>query len=1155
MNQPERLTPADLDQSPVTQSLSEAGIVLQLANGTIQACNGSAEGILGFTLEQIQGHDSNDCIWQTIHEDGSPFPGETHPASVALATGQSVFGVVMGLYRPKGDLVWIQIDANPLFQAGDSTPWAAIATFRDITAQRGTTVFSTGRTQSSSSSSFPRHTLLIVEDSAEDREIYRRYLNQDAHHRYRILEAETGEDALEICQRISVDAILLDYLLPDFDGLELLQTLLTQTQNAVPILLMTGYGNEALAVQVLKAGAEDYLIKDVLVAPDLQVAVQSAIQKTELRAQLRHAQERERLVTQIAQQIRQSLELSTILETTVTKVRQLLQTDRVTIFRFNLDWSVLAVAESVGEGWRSILLESIQDPCLADTFVRRYQQGRVLAVPDIYNAELNPCHVEMLAEFQVRANLVVPIHKGNQLWGLLIAHQCDAPRLWQASEIELLQQLSTQVGTAIQQSELYRQAQTELSERQRIEAELRESELFNRKILESTSDCIKVLNLEGQILYMNPCALRELGISEFSSLKYSAWVEFWRGPVRVTVEQAIYSARSGDISSFEGFRQTFDGTPKWWEVQVSPILDMDGTVERLLVVSHDITSRKGAEIALIESSDRLRLLYETVKSLLSSTQPLTLIETIFENLRGLFSLDLYLNYIAEDDSINLDAGVARFRLASFGGITSEIAQEIECLDFDQAICDAALYERHQSIQSGFERANYREVAVISELGMTAYSSHLLIYQEQLLGTLSFGSYSRTDFTAAETEFLQALCDQIAIALERGNLINSLQAQTEQLRHANHLKDEFLAVLSHELRNPLNPILGWSQLLLQGGLDADTAKLAFETIQRNALLQSQLIEDLLDISRAIRGKMLLNAQPVHLNVVIETALETVQLAANVKQIYIKVAAENDIQVSGDMRRLQQVFWNLLSNAVKFTNPGGQIAVQLTQVESYIQVRVSDNGKGIDPAFVPYVFEYFRQQDGSTTRNFGGLGLGLAIARQIVELHGGNIWAESAGEGCGASFVVQLPALATVDTVQAQNETLSMPELSLAGVRILVVDDDEDSRNFLLFLLQAQGAQVTLASTAVQAFQILQESLQDILLTDIAMPETDGYELVRSIRASEQDQVLPVIAITAYAGELNEQQVLGAGFQCHIAKPIDSYQLIVAIRGLIRSDQSV
>jgi PAS domain S-box-containing protein len=1133
-------------------SADEVGMVLQLADGKIQACNGAAERILGFTLEQIQGHDSCDCMWQTIHEDGSPFPGETHPVAIALSTGQSILGVIMGLYQPSGELIWLQIDSQPLFQAGETTPWAAVATFRDITAQRSADPAS-AQPRLPAVDPPTQRTVLIIEDCAADREAYRRYLSQEVRYRYRIIEVETGEEALEICRQVELDAVVLDYCLPDYEGLELLRLLSHQLSGHVPIVMVTGQGSELLAVQTFKAGAEDYLIKGDLTASELQTAIAEAIDKTDLRLRLRQSQERERLVAEISQQIRQSLDLKTILNTTVSEVRHLFDTDRVLIFRFRPDWSGTVIAESVGAEWKAVLATTMTDPCLATTYVRQYQQGRISAIADIHSTDLDPCHVEMLARFQVQANLVVPILHSDQLWGLLIAHHCSEPRSWQSSEVELLKQLSTQVGTAIQQAELYQQAQIELAERQRVEAELRDSELFNRQILDSTYDCIKVLTPEAQLLYMNPGGQLQMGICDFSRFANCQWIEFWDGDDRKAAKQALAIAKVGGVSQFEGFCPTMDGRPKWWEVQVSPILDAEGNVERLLSVSHDITSRKESELALKRGNDRIKLLYNAVKELLLSTQPLTLIDTLFHSLKDSLELDLYLNYIVEDEPSSAEC--PRMRLASHAGIDPEIVSDIEYLEFGQAICGTTAQKRHQTVLANVQSSDNPKTALIQAMGVTAYSSQPLISQGHLFGTLSFGSFRRTQFTIAETELLQALCDQIAIALERANLINSLQQQTEQLRQADRLKDEFLAVLSHELRTPLNPILGWSRLLQDRRLDEAQTLNALTTIERNAKLQSQLIEDLLDISRIMRGKLTLNAVPVNLASVIFAALETVRLAAEAKQIRIETTIDDRVQqVSGDPGRLQQVVWNLLSNAVKFTDEAGHIEVRLTQVDHHVQLQIIDTGKGINPVFVPHVFEYFRQEDGSTTRKFGGLGLGLAIARQLIELHGGTIWAESAGEGYGATFAFQLPGLTAMGDATEVTPASPLTSLPLAGICTLVVDDDDDARDFLSFLLEYNGASVAVAATAAEALQALERSLPDVFLCDIGMPDMDGYDLIRAIRASNHKQHLPAIAITAYAGELNQQKAIAAGFQHHLSKPIDSEQLILTITTLLASASS-
>ncbi|MEH2222974.1 ATP-binding protein [Nostoc sp.] len=392
--------------------------------------------------------------------------------------------------------------------------------------------------------------------------------------------------------------------------------------------------------------------------------------------------------------------------------------------------------------------------------------------------------------------------------------------------------------------------------------------------------------------------------------------------------------------------------------------------------------------------------------------------------------------------------------------------------------------------------------------------------------------------------------------ERDRLLELEQAARTEAERANRIKDEFLAVLSHELRSPLNPILGWARLLQTREFDAVALKKAIATIERNAQLQAQLIEDLLDVSRILQGKLNLKMLPVNLVLVIEAGLETVRLAAEAKNIQIQTMLDAAFgKVLGDSGRLQQVIWNLLSNAVKFTPEGGKIDIQLECVDAQAQITVSDTGKGISPEFLPYVFEYFRQADGTTTRKFGGLGLGLAIVRHLIELHGGTIQAESLGEGQGAIFRVRLP-LIKKDLTPKQNIDVAAlnpsPSIEiLAGIQILVVDDDDDTRDFHTFVLEQAGAMVTAVTSAKEALQILAKSQPDMLLSDIGMPEMDGYMLMRQVKALQANQAkqIPAIALTAYAGEINQQQALEAGFQKHLSKPVEPDKLVKAIATLI------
>ncbi|MEH2155057.1 PAS domain-containing hybrid sensor histidine kinase/response regulator [Nostoc sp.] len=396
----------------------------------------------------------------------------------------------------------------------------------------------------------------------------------------------------------------------------------------------------------------------------------------------------------------------------------------------------------------------------------------------------------------------------------------------------------------------------------------------------------------------------------------------------------------------------------------------------------------------------------------------------------------------------------------------------------------------------------------------------------------------------------------SVEKERDRLLEREMKARKQAEIAHKVKDEFLAVLSHELRTPLNSVLGWSKMLRTRNFDEKTTNHALETIERNAKLQTQLIEDLLDVSRILQGKLNLNVCRVSLVMVVEAALETVRLAAQAKSIQIQTIFDASLaQVMGDPNRLQQVVWNLFSNAVKFTPTGGRVGIRLMEADNQVQIQVSDTGKGISPDFLPYVFDYFRQSDGTTTRTFGGLGLGLAIVRKVVEMHGGKVQAESPGEEAGATFTVELPLLVRSEQVRGeenQSSPYALESSLLSDTQILVVDDEPDIRDLVTFILQDYGMQVTAVASAQEALQALSESIPDVLISDIGMPKTDGYMLMREVRSRSPQQGghVPAIALTAYAGEMNQQQALAAGFQMHISKPVDPDALVKAIADLIK-----
>ncbi|MEH2323953.1 MAG: ATP-binding protein [Nostoc sp.] len=404
-------------------------------------------------------------------------------------------------------------------------------------------------------------------------------------------------------------------------------------------------------------------------------------------------------------------------------------------------------------------------------------------------------------------------------------------------------------------------------------------------------------------------------------------------------------------------------------------------------------------------------------------------------------------------------------------------------------------------------------------------------------------------------------EQKQILEERAHLLELEQIARAKAETANRIKDEFLAVLSHELRTPLNAILGWSKLLQIGRLNQAKTSEALATIERNATLQVQLIEDLLDISRILQGKLTLDITKINLESTILSALQTMRLAAEAKLIEVTTVFEPLMgEVMGDSTRLQQVVWNLLSNAIKFTPKGGKVEVRLKQADGYAQIVVSDTGKGISAEFLPFVFDYFRQADSTSTRSFGGLGLGLAIVRNIIEIHGGIVKADSHGEGKGATFTVSLPLLQdeSPNLMDEQNYPvlLTPKSLPLAGIRVLVVDDDTDSLDFAAFVLEQDGAFVIALSSPNEALQTLAEVKPDVLISDISMPDMDGYMFIRQVRTwtPEQGGQIPAIALTAFARNDDEQEALKAGFQMHLAKPFNPEKLILAIAELVEAKMS-
>ncbi|MBD1896274.1 PAS domain S-box protein [Coleofasciculus sp. FACHB-129] len=669
----------------------------------------------------------------------------------------------------------------------------------------------------------------------------------------------------------------------------------------------------------------------------------------------------------------------------------------------------------------------------------------------------------------------------------------------------------------------------DISKRKQAEAALRQSEERYSTLARVSRVGIFHTDSQGKCLYTNERWCELTGITSEAALGAG-----WETALHPDDRQRIFAewyqaAQENRLFQSEYRYQRSDGSVAWVLGQAAPEIGENGETIGYVGTVTDISDRKQIEIALQESEMRLRRIVDS-------------------NIIGIFFGDLSGKITEANDAFLQIVGYTREDLQA-GEIAWNLMTPPEYVERTQQAVNEL---REQGVCVPFEKELIRKDG-----------SRVFV----LVGTALFeGSLQEQGVC-----YVLDLSERKRAEEERDRLFKLEQIARAQAESANRMKDEFLAVLSHEVRTPLNPILGWAKLLRSRKFDEKTTARALETIERNAELQSRLIEDLLDISRILQGKLSLNIAPVNLVATIEEAMETVRLAAEAKSIQIHSAiAPNLGKVLGDANRLQQVVWNLLSNAVKFTPIGGQVEIQLSQVPSpensefvqskfnqncYAQIQVRDMGRGIHPDFLPFVFDSFRQADSQTTRVSGGLGLGLAIVHHLVELHGGTVTAASPGEGQGATFTVTLPLMTTAPQTSQDNPLLDNSP-NLEGVKLLVVDDEVDTRELIVFILEECGAQVRAVASAAEALEALAQMKPDLLLSDIGMPEMDGYMLIRQIRArsAEEGGETPAIALTAYAGETNHQQILKAGFQKHLTKPIEPDELAVAIASLMSSISS-
>jgi PAS domain S-box-containing protein len=702
-----------------------------------------------------------------------------------------------------------------------------------------------------------------------------------------------------------------------------------------------------------------------------------------------------------------------------------------------------------------------------------------------------------------------------------------------------------------------------LADRERAEKALRESEERYRDLIENANDIVYTLDLNGNMTSVNKAAEVITGYSRETLLNKNL-TEFL-SPESVEANRKMLERKlSGEErTNYEMDIRSADGRMLTLEIS-SKLMFKDGQPAAIQGIARDITTRRRAEEAMRQADQRALAEYERLlEKVAKLAQILGTARDLGAIFGGLKEFAL-LSVPCDGLFVSLYDPIRDVRTACYGwGDGQEIdTSELPPMPVNYTGPNSRAIRTNQVIITNDymkETLGHPAVFVGPDNGKRPQSSLSapMAVMGRIVGTIEVQSYEQTAYREEHATAMRMAANLTAIAIENVRLLERESTARASAEESNRLKDEFLATVSHELRTPLTAILGWSRMLQGAPLESDMAVRAIETIKRNAKAQAQIIDDILDVSRIITGNLYLDLQPIELAPVLESAINVVRPTAEAKGIQIEVDFEQEpAAVPGDSNRLQQVFWNLLSNAVKFTPTGGKVTVQLRQVDSNVEIEVADTGQGITAEFLPFVFDRFRQADSTSTRQHGGLGLGLAIARHLIEIHGGSIEARSGGEGEGATFTVRLPLVgsviepdtsmnaAKIDEEAESRERLKAQEI-LSGLHVLIVDDDRDTLDLLSAALTQRSARVTTASSAGEAIRALKFFRPDVLISDIAMPGEDGYELLQKVIALDTVPAIPAIAITAYAKQEDKERALAAGFQRYLAKPVELGEFINAV----------
>ena len=676
------------------------------------------------------------------------------------------------------------------------------------------------------------------------------------------------------------------------------------------------------------------------------------------------------------------------------------------------------------------------------------------------------------------------------------------------------------------------------------------------KVVESSDDAIVSKDLSSVIVSWNRAAERMFGYPAEEAIGRS--IRMIIPADRQGEEDAVLAAiRAGrSVTHYETVRQRKDGSLIDISLTVSPIYDDVGEIVGASKIARDISDQVRLRQLAREHAEITEKLSEVGAVVASSLDRDAIVQKVTDTARELTTADFGAFFYNVRDADSGDA----YMLYTLSGAPKEAFSTFPHPRATAVFAPTFRGEATIRLDDVTADPRFGQNPPFHGMppGHLPVRSYLAVpvrgMRGDVLGGLFFGSSRVGVFTGQHQRIAEGIAGWASVALENARLL-------VEARDANRMKDEFLAVLSHELRTPLNAIVGYTRLLRGGLLSGDKLARGLETVERNANWLTQIIDDVLDVSRIVSGKIRLDVQPVQLPVIVDNAVATVQPAADAKGVRIQTILDPRVgPISGDPDRLRQVLWNLLTNAVKFTGRGGRVQVRLERVNSHVEMAVSDTGVGITPDFLPYVFERFRQADASTTRKTGGLGLGLAIVRHLVEMHGGSVDATSDGENAGSTFRVRLPLMIVhpkaSEAPREHPRTTSSAPLGalddLNGVRVAAIDDEPDALGLLRVVLESAGADVSTFASPAVALDRLAVERPDVLIVDVGMPGMDGYDFIRRLRSSAEPSIrdVPAAALTAFARAEDRTRALQSGFEMHLAKPIDPGELVAAVAMLVR-----